>query len=369
MTIHDIQHIMEAWAPREIAWEHDNIGLQVGALKKKISKILVTLSVTDSVIVEAKRLDADLIITHHPLIFRPLSAISDRERTGRLITILIRQNIAVYCAHTNLDFTRDGVSFALARTLGLRTVDFLQRDSMLTRKIVVYVPETHAERVRHAMASAGAGIIGDYESCSFSARGTGSFKPVGQAKPFIGKIGAIETVDEVRLEMNVPQWRLKSVIESMRLAHPYEEVAYDVYPTLNTTADCGNGAIGDLPKPIKTELFLRNIRRALKAPFLRTGRRTGRTVSRIACCGGSGSDLLRSAIEQGADAFITGDVTFHRFEEADNRILLIDAGHYETEFPVLRTIVNKLRNEIRRRSSTTTVIQSKPSGNYINYRI
>jgi len=360
---------MEAWAPREIAWEHDNIGLQVGALKKKINTILVTLSVSDRVVLEAERLHADLIITHHPLIFRPLTAIDDRERAGRLITMLLRHNIAVYCAHSNLDFTRDGVSFSLARTLGLRSIDFLHKDRSLTRKIVVYVPQTHLERVRHAMASAGAGIIGNYESCSFSTPGTGSFKPTGPAKPFIGSVGNIETVDEVRLEMSVPEWRLQSVINFMHIAHPYEEVAYDVYPILNTTADCGAGAIGELPKPMNVESFLKNVQRSLKTPILRTGGRSGRTIRRVACCGGSGSNLLRSAISQGADIFITGDVSFHRFEETDNRILLVDAGHYETEYPVLRTIVKRLRSEIKRRASVTTVTQSRTSGNYIHYRI
>jgi dinuclear metal center YbgI/SA1388 family protein len=369
MTIHDIQHIMEVWAPKEIAWENDNIGLQVGALKKKINKILVTLSVSDNVVLEAKRMQADLIISHHPLIYRPISAISDSERTGRLISMLIRHNIALYCAHTNLDFTRDGVSFSLARALGLNSIDFLRKEKSLTRKIVVYVPQTHIERVRHAMSAAGAGIIGNYESCSFSNPGIGSFKPIGSAKPFIGSIGNLETVDEIRLEMNVPEWRLKSVIDSMRIAHPYEEVAYDVYPILNTTADCGEGAIGELMKPQKVELFLKNVKRILRTPILRTSGRSGRTIRRVACCGGGGSSLIQAAINRGADIYITGDVSFHRFEDVDNRILLVDAGHYETEYPVLRTIVQRLRTEIKRRSSITTVAQSKTFDNNINYRI
>jgi dinuclear metal center YbgI/SA1388 family protein len=360
---------MEDWAPKAIAWKHDNIGLQIGSLKRKINRILIALSINDNVVLEAKRLKADLIITHHPLIFHPLKAINDKERVGRIITMLIRNNIALYCAHTNLDFTKDGVSFSLARTLGLHSIDFLHKSVSLTRKIVVYVPQTYLDRVRHAMASAGAGIIGNYELCSFSTHGIGSFKPAGKAKPFIGSVGKLETVDEVRLEMNVPHWRLNQVIHAMRLSHPYEEIAFDVYPVLNKTGQCGEGAIGDLRKPMKTEPFLKHVKRVLNVSALRINRLPSRTISRIACCGGGGSELIRAAIEQGADAFITGDVSFHRFEDADGRILIIDAGHYETEIPVVKTIAKRLKNEIKRRSSETTVKVSKISGNYIHYRI
>ena len=367
MTIHDIQNIIEGWAPREIAWDRDNIGLQLGALKTKVKTILVTLSVTDRVIIEARRIHADLIITHHPLIFHPLKAINDRERVGKMITMLLSQKTAVYCAHTNLDFTRDGVSFSLAKKLGLKSVDFLHKEKTLAKKVVVFVPPTHAARVRDAMAAAGAGIIGNYEVCSFSSLGTGSFKPTGSANPFTGPVGKLSTVDEVRLEMTVPAWRLKKVINSIRIAHPYEEIACDVYTLANEKSDHGAGAIGQLPKPMKPERFLDHVRRSLKTPALRTSRITGGKIHNVACCGGGGSYLLPHAISQNADAFITGDVSFHRFEETDNRILLIDAGHHETEYPILQTIVKRLRNEIRLRGLLVKVVRSGTNSNFIHY--
>jgi len=360
---------MEEWAPKQIAWERDNVGLQTGKLNSKVRNILVALSLTESVVKEAIRLKSELIITHHPLIFQPLKKIDETERVGKLISLLIKNDIALYSAHTNLDFTRDGVSFHLAHIIGLKSVDFLFKDKSLNRKIIVYVPPAYLEKVRNAMAEAGAGIIGNYETCSFTSKGTGSFKPVGSAKPFTGAVGQLSLVDEIRLEMTVPAWNLANVIKAMRAAHPYEEVAYDVYSLESQSDKYGAGVIGTLSKPVDAEKFLEQIRRSLKIPLLRINHQYPRKIFKVACCGGSGGELLPQAINQNADAFITGDLSFHRFEEANGKLLLIDGGHYETEYPIINVIVKYLRDKIKQHKVLIKVARSGTNNNFIKYLI
>jgi dinuclear metal center YbgI/SA1388 family protein len=367
MRIADIQKIFDEWAPRQLAWERDNTGLLVGSPSQLVKKILVALDVTDRVIDEAAGKKADLLITHHPLMFGSVKSITDNDRTGRLLLRLIRKNIALFSAHTNLDFTRDGVSSTLAKKLNLQNTRVLHKDVRQYNKIVVFVPSSHADKLMAAMAGAGAGSIGAYDSCSFQAEGTGTFRPLKGANPFIGTAGTLERVAETRLEMIVPSWKLNGVLASMRETHPYEEIAYDVYALANIASEYGSGIIGELPKPVKLRAFLQTVRSKLRVPSLRFTGNLNQAVRTIAVCGGSGSELLPVAIQQGADVFLTADAKYHVFQDAEDEIALIDAGHYETEQPVVQQVVSYLSRRCRERKDSVLVLASEYSHNPVQY--
>ncbi|MEX2116545.1 MAG: Nif3-like dinuclear metal center hexameric protein [Bacteroidota bacterium] len=341
MTVNDVEHIMEQWAPRWIAWERDNVGLQVGDRSSPVRRILVSLDVTEDVVGEAVTMKADLLISHHPLLFRPATSITTSDPVGRMILKLARHGIALYSAHTNLDFTRDGVSVSLARALGLKNIRFLSPLKGLMAKIAVFVPEHSVPIVLDAMTKAGAGVIGDYSHCSFQINGRGTFLGSGQSNPTVGTKGKLESVDEVRLEMILPRTKVRAVTSAMKSAHPYEEVAYDVYPLENESAEFGMGAIGELKTALPLKTFLTHVRKALRAEGLRMSGKPAARMKKIAVCGGSGSDLIPEAIRAQADAFVTADVRYHSFHDAGN-LALIDAGHWETEHPVLDIIRSRL---------------------------
>jgi dinuclear metal center YbgI/SA1388 family protein len=367
MTLRDIAGIIEEWAPRNIALENDNVGLQVGSANQRVRNILLALEVDRGVIREAKRKSIDLIITHHPLIFQPLQSLDTSEDVANFTHELIQRNISVYSAHTNLDFTRGGVSFALAERLGLQKTDFLLRRNHDMKKISVFVPPEHVEAVARAMAEAGAGIIGDYEKCSFRIEGIGTFQPRKGANPFLGQVGNLERVREVRLEMLVAGWRVPRVLAAMRKAHPYEEVAYDVYRLENEAADVGEGAIGELPRPATLREFLGKIRRNLGIRNLRYSGNPGARIKRVAVCGGSGGSLLPVAMREKADLFVTADVKYHTFHAAAGKIALIDAGHYETEYPVLQAVAHRLRAASTQKGNGVKVMIAKTKTNPIKY--
>lgn len=367
MTVNDIHKLIAAWAPKDIAWERDNVGLQVGDVKAEVRGILVSLDCTERVIAEAKRRNANLIISHHPLLFRPPKAITPRDEIGSCIRALIANDINLYSAHTNLDFTKGGTSFAIADALGLRDVDFLHKSYRVQKKIVTYVPEEHADKVRNAMADAGAGIIGDYDHCSFGTIGAGSFRGNDSAKPVIGERGKLEHVSEVRLEMIANQWDVANIVTAMRSAHPYEEVAYDVYPLENTSNEYGMGIIGTLRRPMRLQPFLNLVKKALLVRALRRTESANRTIRRVAACGGSGAELVDTAIAQGADVFITADVKYHDFHHASGKVLLIDAGHYETEHLVVNNVVRRLKQEFEKMGNGVPIVAARTSTNPIYY--
>jgi dinuclear metal center YbgI/SA1388 family protein len=367
MVIRDIQQIFESWAPTAIAWEQDNIGLQVGSPKKRVRKILVALDITDHVIAEAERQQIDLIICHHPLLFKPLRSLTEEHRIGRMCQRLIQRNIAVFAAHTNLDFTAGGVSFALAEALGIHTPGILSKRDDTETKVVTFAPRNHAESIRTAMANEGAGIIGEYTSCSFQTEGVGTFRGSAASRPFIGKSGHLEQAEEIRIEMIVPNWKLPSVVTALRSVHPYEEPAYDLYPLKNTSTTYGAGVIGTLRVPVTLRGFLKKICSTLKTPAVRYSGNLQSTVHRVAVCGGSGSDMIHSAIQQRADAYVTADIRYHSFDEPDNRMALIDAGHFETEAPAIQTIVTKLRHHPTLKKDRVTITASRAMKNPVQY--
>ncbi|RPH36553.1 Nif3-like dinuclear metal center hexameric protein, partial [bacterium] len=267
----------------------------------------------------------------------------------------------------NLDFTRGGTSHALAEALGLEGIEFLHRPYRTQKKIVTFVPASHVDAVAAAMAGAGAGIIGNYEHCSFRAPGTGTFQGNASSNPVIGRRAVLEEVPEVRLEMMVQQWDVDRVIRAMIGAHPYEEVAYDVFGSESPVKSFGMGVIGTLPRAVHPAAFLRTIKKVLGVASMRCTPFHTNRVQRVAACGGSGADLLGEAVRQGADLFVTADVKYHAFHEALGETILVDAGHWETEFPVVRVLAARLDKEIRRQTSRLPIAVASTPTNPVRY--
>jgi len=352
MTCSEIIKEIELWAPREIAWQKDNVGLQVGSLNRKVNNILLCLELTPGVMEEALKKQCNLIISHHPLLFHPMKKIDiNADKTSRLVEKLIRNNVTLYSAHTNLDYTRDGVSFILAKTLNLRNTRFLVNLKSNLFKISVFVPVDHLERVAEAAFDAGAGMMGEYSHASFRSEGTGTFKPGEKANPSVGKKGKFEKVKEIKFETIAESWKISRIISDIRKVHPYEEPAYDIIPIDNVNTNYGSGAIGELETPLSTAQFLKHVSKSLKASNLRYSKGREKIIKKVAVCGGSGIEYLSNAVSSGADAFITADIKYHSFHDAEGEILLIDAGHYETEIHSLNEIKRRLEILIKEKKN------------------
>lgn len=350
-TVAGIAAFLEDWAPSGLAASWDNSGLQVGRAGRTVTRALIALDCTPRVVAEARDLGAELVLTHHPLLFKPPRTLTDRHPVSAVALALAEAGIALYSIHTNLDAAPGGVSFALAHALGLRDVAFLAPvETRPLRKLVVYAPESHADAVRRAMGAAGAGRIGAYDDCAFELRGHGWFTPRPEASPYLGASGGpTERVPEVRIEAEVTSWTLEGVLAAVRGVHPYEEIAVDVIPVEQPYRNAGFGAVGTLPDPEPLRQFLERVADALHTPALRHIGEPSRAVARVAVCGGSGMDFLGAAISARADAFVTADVTYHRWFEAlepsgEPRIALIDAGHYESEAVAETLLADTLRS-------------------------
>lgn len=367
MIVRDVERILESWAPKEIAWERDNVGLQVGDHDRRVKKILVTLDISEEVVREAEKKKVDLIISHHPLLFRPPRSITNTDRIGRVIVSLIKSQISVYSMHTNYDFTTGGVSYALAERLGLKNVEFLQHQQDHLRKITVFVPIDYVEKVMEAMAKSGAGVIGRYDHCSFRVAGTGTFRGQKGTKPSLGRAEELEQIDEIRLEMIAPSWKMQDVVAAMRGVHPYEEVAYDVYVLDNQHTNYGAGAIGTLDQQITLKGFLQRMKVRLDIPTVRFAGDLGQRINIVAVCGGSGVDLLDAAISRDADVFVTADIKYHVFEAATGKIALVDAGHYETEQPSLDRIIGHLEKQFVETKQHIQVLKTSVTTNPVQY--
>ena len=366
MTCREIIKYIEDWAPKEIAWQKDNVGLQIGSVNREVKNILLCLEFTDKVADDAIKKNCNFIFSHHPLLFQPLKKIDLlNDKNSKLIERLIKNDITLYSAHTNLDFTKNGVSFELAKILKLRDISFLVSSKSNQFKLAVFVPKDSVEKVAGSIFEAGGGIIGEYSNCSFATSGEGTFKGSEKSNPFIGKKGIIEKAAEIKLEVIVNSWNLNKVIPAMLSAHPYEEVAYDVYPLENNNKNFGAGAVGYLEEPMKSDNFLNYISEKLKTKNFRYVKSKRNTIKKVAVCGGSGSDLIKDAVKSGADAFITADIKYHAFHDADGEILLVDAGHYETEIHSLNEVQKRLKDFIYRKNPDIKIFKYGGSTNPI----
>lgn len=342
MTIASIISVLERWAPLALQEDYDNCGLQVGDRSAEATAALVTVDCDERTVLEAEREGCNLIICHHPVIFKGLKRLTGSNAVERTIELALRKNIAIYAIHTNLDNVIDGVNGELAKRLGLKPLSVLEPKAHRLRKLVVFVPEAHAEAVRSALFEAGAGHIGAYDQCSFNLSGTGTFRAGEGATPFVGQRGERHAEAEVRVEVIYPVEREAVILQGMRTAHPYEEVAYDIYQLANQDPRIGAGLLGELPEPMAEGDFLRHLKNVLGQPNLRHSAALGRPIKRVAVCGGSGTFLLGKALAAKADALVTADAKYHQFQEPDGRLLLVDAGHWHTEQFTMHAIRDRL---------------------------
>lgn len=343
-TLGEFTRWLEELIPPALQEHYDNSGLQVGDPDASINSVLLTVDVTAEVIAEAREHRCNLIISHHPLIFTPLKRIAGGSETERCVASAVRGGIAVYSAHTSFDNLSWGVSHILAEKIGLTKTRVLTPLKGKLSKLITFVPVSHASRVREVLFAAGAGHIGNYDRCSFNVTGDGTYRAGEGADPYAGQVGEDHSEPEIRIEAVIPSHLSPACVRALLEAHPYEEVAYDIIALENEYHDAGAGAIGTLPVPLTVTMLLEKLKELTGIPVIRYSGDTARTVTTIAVCGGSGSDLISTAARAGADAFITGDIKYHAFTQAPHDMLVADIGHYESEkfsLELLHDLINK----------------------------
>ncbi|HOG04731.1 MAG TPA: Nif3-like dinuclear metal center hexameric protein [Paludibacter sp.] len=331
MKIKNIIQVIESFAPIALQESYDNAGLIIGNSESPVQAALLCLDVTEAVIEEAKALGANLIIAHHPLIFTGLKKINGNDMVQRCVIQAIKHDIAIYAVHTNIDNVINGVNGKIADKIGLTNRKILQPKSGMLVKLITFVPKLHVQRVREAIFEAGGGQIGNYDACSFNVEGYGSFRPNEKAKPFVGKLHQIHYEDETKIEVILPVYLQHRAITALIQAHPYEEPAFDVIPLLNAHKEIGSGIVGELMKPEKTKDFLQRMKNVFDVKIIKHTALINENIQKVAVCGGAGSFLLEEAIRAGADIFISGDFKYHEFFKAEDKIIIADLGHFETE--------------------------------------
>lgn len=361
--VQDIIDILEAHAPTPLQEKWDNCGMQVGNPEMEVTSALCTLDVTLNVVREAIEKGCNLIITHHPLIFGGLKSLTGKNDVERCVIEAIQKNVNIYAAHTNMDNVLKGVSGKMAEKLGLKKVAIMAPQSEKLVKIAVYVPQLHVTTVRNAMFAAGAGHIGNYDSCSFNVLGEGTFKALDASHPYVGEMGKQHFEKETRVEVVLPAFIQRKVISALKAAHPYEEVAYDVYSLQNEWDTVGLGVVGELETPMVESEFLALLKETFGASVVRHSPLCGKVVTKVAMMGGSGASYVGSAIAAGADFFVTGDAKYHEFFMPEGRLVLADIGHYESE-----QYTKELFKEIITKKITTFAARiSDTDTNYVKY--
>ena len=331
MNVKSICELIEEVAPLALQESYDNAGLLVGESQMEVTSILICIDITEKVIEEAIRKNCNLIVSHHPLIFTGIKKLVGQNEVQRCVSMAIKNDIAIYAAHTNLDNVLQGVSGKMAEKIGLIHVRILQPKRNALLKLITYVPKIHSYKLREALFEAGAGQIGNYDSCSFNMEGTGTFRANDEAKPYVGEINKFHAEAETRIEVILPEFLKFKVLEALLKTHPYEEPAYDFVSLENDWNQVGAGVIGDLNIEENEMDFLNRIKSIFDISSIRYTDLLGKKIKKVALCGGSGSSFLPDAISAGADVYISGDFKYHEFFEAENRILIADIGHFESE--------------------------------------
>ena len=330
MKIREITCAIEDVAPLYLQESWDNAGMQVGDAEREVTGVLLCTDVREETIDEAIKRGANLIISHHPLLFRGLKKITGRTYQERVVTAAIKHDIAIYCAHTNMDSAVGGVNFKMAEKLGLKNVRVLSQQQGTMRKVVVFVPVDAAHNVVEAMCNAGAGRLGNYDNCSYKMNGEGSYRALDGADPWSGNVGEMHHEPEMRVEVLVHKALCGRVVRAMIKAHPYEEPAFDILALENGDKYAGLGVIGEIEAQDARE-FLETVKCAFEVETLRYSGDLNRKVRSVAMCGGAGAEFAGLAMAQGADLYITGDMKYHEFQGNEERIIIADIGHYESE--------------------------------------
>lgn len=365
MKIQGIISYLESIAPPQLQEHYDNAGLITGRMDWDCSGALICLDAVEDVIQEAIEKKCNLVIAHHPVIFKGLKKINGKNYVERTIIKAIKNDIAVYAIHTNLDNIITGVSGKMADLLGLENLKVLSSKENTLQKLFTYVPDEKLNEVRQAVFDAGAGQIGNYSSCSFNTPGIGTFKAEAGADPYVGETGKLHQEEEVRVEIIFPSHLQQKVIAALKSAHPYEEVAYDVITLSNSYEKIGSGIIGNLPKPMAARDFLDLLKKTFKVAVIRHTELLNKPIETVALCGGAGSFLLPSALAMGADIYITGDVKYHEFFDADSRLVLADIGHYESE----QFTINLLHELLESKFPNFAVLKTEVITNPLRYFI
>ena len=331
MTVKSICELIEEVAPLALQESYDNAGLLVGNSQMEVTSVLVCIDITEEVIEEAIQKNCNLIISHHPLIFSSLKRLTGQNEVQRCVAKAIKNDIAIYAAHTNLDNVLQGVNGKIAEKIGLVNNRILQPKQNALLKLITYVPRLHSYAVRQALFNAGAGEIGNYDSCSFNMEGVGTFQANDSAKPFVGNANELHSEPETRIEVILPEYLKFKVLEVLLKTHPYEEPAYDFIALQNSWNQVGAGLIGELDVEEDELFFLNRIKTIFNQSGIRYTNLLGKKIKLVAVCGGSGSSFLSDAISAKADVYISGDFKYHEFFDAQNRILIADIGHFESE--------------------------------------
>jgi dinuclear metal center YbgI/SA1388 family protein len=331
MQVKEIVKQLEILAPSAYQEEYDNCGLLTGSMQQEVKGILISLDCIESVVEEAIRENCNLIVAHHPIVFKGLKKINGSNYIERTIMKAIKNDIALYAIHTNLDNVKNGVNFKIAQKIGLENIKILVPKKHLLRKLVTFVPAADTEKVLQALHKAGAGHIGNYSECSYQHDGTGTFRPNEKAHPAIGHANNLEHVAEKRIEVIFPMAIEGAVLSALHSSHPYEVPAYDNIALENRDPEVGSGAIGTLPLAMKEMDFLNHLKKQMNLSCIRHTALLNKEIKTVALCGGSGSFLLKNALSANADAYVSADFKYHEFFDAENKIVIADIGHYESE--------------------------------------
>jgi len=360
MVIQQILDFLEGMAPLSYQESYDNAGLITGSPDWECKGVIISLDATEAVIREAIQRNCNLVIAHHPIIFSGIKKFNGKNYVEQAVITAIKNDIAIYAIHTNLDNVVQGVNGKIAERLGLINCSVLQSRPGTLKKLYTFVPLAQAEVVRNAIFQAGGGAIGNYSECSFNVEGEGSFKADIGTNPFVGKTGERHLEKEVKMEVIFPAWLEGNILKAMKEAHPYEEVAYDVVPLSNIFPAVGAGIIGDLTEPVDESTFLSLLKDRFRVPVVKHTAFTGKPVKRVACCGGAGSVLITTALAKAADVFVSSDIKYHEFFDANGRLLIADIGHYESEQFTIDLLFELLQGKFSSFALLKTEVNTNP---------
>ena len=363
MKIKQITNYLEEFAPLLYQENYDNCGLIVGDENAKVKSVLVTLDCTEAVVDEAINAKCQLIIAHHPIIFTGLKKLTPSNYIQRTVIKAIKNSIAIYAIHTNLDNAYNGVNFKIAEKIGLNNLKTIAPKQSVLGYLSVFCPVEFSNKLKDELFKAGAGEIGNYSECSFTSLGRGSFTPKEKAKPFLGNVGQRYSDNEEKLELIFPKHKQNSIIEAMKNVHPYEEISYQIYVLDNINQHIGSGVIGELQKAVYVKDFFEMLKQNMKTDCIRYTKQIKNKIQKVAICGGTGSFLLEKAKVLGADVFISSDFKYHEFFDADSKLIIADIGHYESE-----QFTKELIYDLLTKKFTKFAVQlSKVNTNPINY--
>ncbi|NVO20600.1 MAG: Nif3-like dinuclear metal center hexameric protein [Bacteroidetes bacterium] len=363
MLLSEILNYLEGQMPFALQEDYDNSGLIIGNASKEVKSALICLDITEEIMKESISRNCDLIISHHPLVFKGIKRFTGKNITERLVEEAIRNNISIIALHTNIDNHPLGVNSILCRKLGIMNPRILRPMGGLLKKLATFVPASHADKVRTSLFEAGAGTIGNYDSCSFNIAGRGTFRALEGSSPFVGEQGKLHVEQEEKIEVIYSAFLEKKILSALLSSHPYEEVAYDIYQLANKMPYAGAGMIGELDAAQEPLDYLAFVKATLSLGSLRHTELPNKKIKKIAVCGGSGSFLIADAIAAGADLFLTGDIKYHDFFLPEKQMLLADVGHYESEQfskELIFTLLNK-------KFPTFALLISKTPTNPVNY--